>query len=600
MSKDPSVQELTQFAEFLKGRRVVLHTAEHSAFAGHLTGALTTWGIDISHMPLQRDEHEATSSTRPPSRDAGSGSDHSNHLRPGSPEGSKHSTDAPPTHEQPSHFIVIDDDIDTLRRQLALLRNAAPPINLHLSNTLLSKRPQLQNRRTRSSQHLYKTTGERPVQTAIVHFATLSNYRQIRDLVQSVLRSLGSLPPPEVLVVPKPAGMRRFLTALYVAVRRPVLDPFFSPIATSPSSPGGVHYFASARPSPASSLQNEFEIAAGAALAGQEVRPPSVSGSVAGGGGATPPVKPQSGPPSPMPMPPEALEYITRTAAGLGGSPSSGYVIQTLDGKPSGLFFQPQGSPPYRSNYRSGSRTETRAEATPKENGNQQGATASPTAAASSSQEAGPGLVSILPIVSSSSSSSGGIAVSSPTLSFGERPQVFPLQAFPIAARPLDMVLGEGARSTGDLHVGLPPQPPHLPRILSAPAGISKGSSPASKSTSPPNAPSPPPGRQEGSTSPGSATPRRTGGGGGGGTKPVTAPIKTSPPTSPPGPVEASQSPKSSREPATSPVATKTRSARSKSIAGGATAPRRPSRKLTNSLVPPINVLIVEGMVQFR
>jgi osomolarity two-component system response regulator SSK1 len=565
MAKEPSVQELAQFAEALKGRKAVLHAAENSVFAEHLTGALTTWGIDISHMPLERDDQETTGSTRPLSQDMSStgapGYPTADSSKPGYPN-------LAPGHDPQANFIVIDDDVATLQRQLTLLRNAPAPINLHLPNTLMSKRPQLHSRRTRSSQHLYRTTGERPVQTVIVHFASLSNYRKIRDLVQSVLRTLGVTPPPEVVVIPKPAGTRRLLMALYVAIKRPVLDPFFSPIATSPSSPGGPHYFASARPSPASSLQNEFELAAGAHLDG---RPPSIAGSTAGDTASA--NKSQSGPPSPMPA--EALEYIQRTAAELGGSPSSGYVIQTWDGKPSGLFFQPQGSPSYRPVAK------PEAEAGGRPNGNAQ-------AAEPVSPLSDPDHVALTPLLPPSVVSAPGATVATPAQ---ERPQAVPLEALPLTARPIEVLhKGGGTRSTGDLHTIR--HAPELPRILSAPATTLPKATPApvNKASSPPaKAPSPPPGRQDSlhsPTSPPSAASQRRGTISG---KPVTSHIKTSPPTSPPG--EASQSPKSNRDQATSPSSAKARSPRSRSFVGQ----RRPTKKLTGPLVPPINVLVVEG-----
>lgn len=43
-------------------------------------------------------------------------------------------------------------------------------------------------------------------------------------------------------------------------------------------------------------------------------------------------------------MPADALEYFSETAAKMGGSAASGMVIQSPDGRPAGIFFQPKAS----------------------------------------------------------------------------------------------------------------------------------------------------------------------------------------------------------------------------------------------------------------
>jgi osomolarity two-component system response regulator SSK1 len=75
--------------------------------------------------------------------------------------------------------------------------------------------------------------------TAIIHFTSLSNYKAVRDTIQcfAVLPSRDPFSMPRVVVVPKPAGPRRFLTALHTAWNNAVVEPHFSAIATSPSSP---------------------------------------------------------------------------------------------------------------------------------------------------------------------------------------------------------------------------------------------------------------------------------------------------------------------------------------------------------------------------
>lgn len=110
-----------------------------------------------------------------------------------------------------------------------------------------SKRPSLSSR-ARSSPHVRQLMTPLTTEPAsppkrgviIVHFTSLSNYSNVRDCIQSIFTpGLSSNSLPEVIVIPKPVGPRRFLTALHTAINRPIVDPFFTPIATSPLSPSG-------------------------------------------------------------------------------------------------------------------------------------------------------------------------------------------------------------------------------------------------------------------------------------------------------------------------------------------------------------------------
>ncbi|CAG8729644.1 5975_t:CDS:2, partial [Ambispora leptoticha] len=75
--------------------------------------------------------------------------------------------------------------------------------------------------------------------TAVIHFTSLTKYKLVKDTVQLILSPAnGSFPLLQVLVIPKPAGPRRFLTALHTASNKIVVDPLYMPIATSPMSPG--------------------------------------------------------------------------------------------------------------------------------------------------------------------------------------------------------------------------------------------------------------------------------------------------------------------------------------------------------------------------
>lgn len=383
----------------LRGKKAAFHASETSDFAQHISHHLVLWGLEVNHFALptedDSEQQHGTAWEGPKNRvpmlrpdehghlgryDSGFGG--SDRQSPpnlaglaspavtiatdpigasgagSSPIGARiehsytgSSVTSPPL--DPSlTFIVIDDDISILKKQLTAVRNNAPSVQLH--NALLAKRPQLQSRRTRSSQAI-----QRPSQSSvsIIHFTSLVRYRQIKEVVHNILKNASPMfPLPDVLVVPKPVGPRRLLATLYNAVKRPTLDPYYLPIATSPSSPGGHYFFAGSRPSPAPSASNinDFDVAAGQAVAstsrlqhGELNLPiatvPTVSEP------RTPPVATSTSQSShpPSPVSPDALEYFSRSAAEFGSNASQGIIIQSPDGRPTGLFFQPRAASLY-------------------------------------------------------------------------------------------------------------------------------------------------------------------------------------------------------------------------------------------------------------
>ncbi|CAI2178618.1 10766_t:CDS:2 [Funneliformis geosporum] len=213
---EPSMEELIKTSRNMRGQRVALHATSKSYFAQRITSCLTTWGTDISHVPIGGEESiETPQSISPLESGAGTpqpSEDHQNHdeLQQSS------SANFPPT------FIIIDDDIDTLKKQLIQLQKA--PFQLKVRNK--------QQGPTSSS----------PSQTtAVIHFTSLVNYKSVKDAVQYIISSpptTSSFSLPQVLVIPKPAGPRRFLTALHTTINKIVVDPVYMPIATSPMSPG--------------------------------------------------------------------------------------------------------------------------------------------------------------------------------------------------------------------------------------------------------------------------------------------------------------------------------------------------------------------------
>lgn len=299
----------------------------------------------------------------------------------------------------PFSFVIIDDDAGTLQRELLRMRSAVPLLRSALSGS--QSRPAFKHRprsspqisRVLASEGRLSTTPDGAGSTegeaegsnsstgsstyAIIHMTSLSNYRHIRDVVQSVITSAsGTSPLPEVIVIPKPAGPRRILTALHTALHKPVIDPFFQPIATSPMSPG--HYFF---PGPgngtlaldqspseqAPSIQGAIapavaptqqpvpptrrELSRFAAVSDRQTTTDRSSSATTTTQASSIPTKHassstvnHSAPSSPMPV--DALEYFSETAARMGSSAASGMVIQSPDGRPAGIFFQPQPKTP--------------------------------------------------------------------------------------------------------------------------------------------------------------------------------------------------------------------------------------------------------------
>ena len=303
--QEPSMDELKAFVERgLKGTRVVLHAGEQSAFAKDLTTNLAGWGMDVVHVSLDRDGDTDTSSGTEQGWQNGrreafgrydSGFGHSPVADPSPPSGSSEPANSPlrstssdfPSPgssssgsgsagaDAPLNLVIVDDDIHTLRRLLYTLRSVpatSPP------SSLMGKRPQLSSRRSRSSPHVRQMHQLPPIGPGwvIVHFASVSHYKAIKEIVQDALANCRSPSLPDVLVIPKPAGPRRIITALWTALKRPAVDPSLPPIATSPSSPG-IQYW-SPRLSPALASSSQLPDAAAADALG------SGSGSGSGSG----------------------------------------------------------------------------------------------------------------------------------------------------------------------------------------------------------------------------------------------------------------------------------------------------------------------------
>lgn len=248
-SNEPTLEELNRFIESLKGLKMVLHARKRSIFARHLTSCLASWNVDISHVPVVSiTPSTASDGTTPTSEDAGGDTPGT----PGTPATTSSCQSPQPSSQQqpqvpspaiaeeqlhsiPPTFVLIDDDVETLERKLREFRNQ-PPASAHA----LQHHQQL--RRHKSSRSI--SGGPAPNffhqgTVAIIHFTSLTNYKRVRDAIR-YFSSSPAMPPfsmPRLVVVPKPAGPRRFLTALHTAWHNSVVEPQFMPIATSPLSP---------------------------------------------------------------------------------------------------------------------------------------------------------------------------------------------------------------------------------------------------------------------------------------------------------------------------------------------------------------------------
>ena len=329
ITHEPSLEQLMSFAETLRGKKATLHAHPRGSFAHHLSSYLTAWGMDVSHVSTEPDsEGERLEVPVDPLTPT---------PAPSTPETTVPPSPAPkvpPASTGSFTFILIDDDVNVLRNRLDKIKaDLVLPLNLG------RKRPSLAtNHRPRSSPQVTRFMGSlaNPVssiqtQFVIVHFTSLANYKLVKDAIQSSLANFTSmgLRIPEVIVIPKPAGPRRFLTALHTAATKPVVDPFFVPIATSPISPG-LH-----------GISPLFSI-------GNTARSP---GGRSTGGGRTPSDRSTKSPKDPKDVHPYApssplagtdgVEYFSDAVVKLGTSPSTGTVISSPDGQPAGIVFQP-------------------------------------------------------------------------------------------------------------------------------------------------------------------------------------------------------------------------------------------------------------------
>ncbi|PPQ68656.1 hypothetical protein CVT24_005387 [Panaeolus cyanescens] len=341
-NSEPSLDQLATFGKTLKGKRVILYAHAKGSFAHHLTSYLTAWGMDVSHVSPdgQVDGWVDSSSEQQYAYNPLLAT-----FREGAPV-IQGKVNPKPARPDPPSFIFIDDDVDVLKERLQATRFEHQP---YFSPLNARKRPSLaSHHRPRSSPQvarlmaLNNATDVRPP-VVIMHFTSISNYKLLKDVMQSIMTSFAatSTPLPEVMIIPKPAGPRRFLTALHTAVTKPIVDPFFIPIATSPTSPLAT---TSGFFSPANEQipSTPHQGTPNSSSSKHSSRPP---GSRTNSDRSTRTSEPSVAGPAPAPSPvilPDNIEYFPASTP-LGSSPSSGVVIQSPDGQTAGIYFHPKG-----------------------------------------------------------------------------------------------------------------------------------------------------------------------------------------------------------------------------------------------------------------
>lgn len=242
---------------------MVLHAPEQSIFAKHLTSCLASWNTDISHVPVaQRTTAAAAMDSSSSASSSCASSAATTPLvdptttttprQPSTPPVPSPAIEEEHIHSIPPAFILIDDDVATLESKLAEFRSqpaaSANVLQAHHGSRRAAAAAAAASHHHHHHHHHHakkSSLSSSPQNffhqgtTAIIHFTSLTKYKAVRDTIQcyAFLPSRDPFSMPRVVVVPKPAGPRRFLTALHTAWHNSVVEPHFSAIATSPSSP---------------------------------------------------------------------------------------------------------------------------------------------------------------------------------------------------------------------------------------------------------------------------------------------------------------------------------------------------------------------------
>ncbi|TIA87758.1 hypothetical protein E3P99_02982 [Wallemia hederae] len=279
-------------------------------------------------------------------------------------------------------FVIIDDDIAVFKKKLRqerlkVIKKYHQSLASHTKgiNTSIN-RPTLRTKRTSTStsQQTQDQSSNQSNQSSdqsgpyFVHFTSLENYKVVIDAVLSARAPLdlaGGDPIdfdlPNMQILPKPAGPRRILTALHTAIHKPVVDPHFRPLATTPMSPSTFSNTSGSRSSRYSSYSlsrsslgraeefdktpSEHNDHISPSMASQHLSehlsPPTLHKHMTSDSRMN---SNRSGPSATSPMDNTAINYFSHKAAELGEG-NKGMIIQSHDGRAAGVFFDPSHSP---------------------------------------------------------------------------------------------------------------------------------------------------------------------------------------------------------------------------------------------------------------
>ncbi|EOQ98783.1 Response regulator mcs4 [Wallemia ichthyophaga EXF-994] len=399
LAREPTLRELEHCASrTLQNYDAELYCHSESVFAKHVSGYLSSWGMTTEvHNISSNEYHEdlspqsALSKASPmaiPGARASLVEDSSREASKNSSSfesavGSVASSSASGTgfdraskDSNRPRFVIIDDETTLFKKKLRQERlkvirryhksmashtrssnnpTPRPTLRSQRTNTNTSQStPQNQDHHSLHSHHSHDNSGP-----YFIYFTSLENYKVVIDAILSAKASIdlsGGDPIefdlPNIQVLPKPAGPRRILTALHTAIHKPVVDPHFRPLATTPMSPSIYSNTSGSRSSRYSSysfsrsshgLTDEFEKTP--LEQNNYLSPPplhkqlttdsrfsNLSTHSRGSQNATSPIDTS------------AINYFSNKAAELGEG-NKGMIVQSHDGRAAGVFFDPTRSP---------------------------------------------------------------------------------------------------------------------------------------------------------------------------------------------------------------------------------------------------------------
>ncbi|KAI9596384.1 hypothetical protein BDF19DRAFT_421909 [Syncephalis fuscata] len=197
-ASEPTLDELRRFISTLRNRAVALYATNRSILAKHVTAWLTLWSTDISHISTDENKTDEAELIRVSSN---------------------------------ASFILIDDDIATLEQLLQqrppssrgrarsvpgngsnesgeIVEEYPPNASASMANGHNSNHKSENGHESRSNTILVNN-GRR----SIIYFTSIGHYQKVKQAVADVFSNLPPFPlmtPPQVLVIPKPIGPRRF------------------------------------------------------------------------------------------------------------------------------------------------------------------------------------------------------------------------------------------------------------------------------------------------------------------------------------------------------------------------------------------------------